>query len=412
MRRSSTFRSAVFASTLAVVCSIACKQEDPQIPAVDYPGAMAEGYCTAVYSCMCSDYPYPNVNECFADLVEAYDIVNDQAFLAGLAYDGTCPAKELDSIEALACKGYVPPAPEGVCYAPCNVWHGNLPGGYPCEVIATSAELGLAFSNCGQGLVCQAGVCTNPCQGGALLPGVGQPCPGMVCATGAVCDEATMTCVAAPTLPGPGQPCPDGVCSETAACVVGTCVALPAAGQPCLDGLCDANSYCGGDNFCLTKEALACYLLGGGAPGDGDGDPTGDGDGDPTGDGDGDGDGAPGCEATALESSVPTAWVGDTTSGVNTYAGTCGGDGGPEDVLSYVAPQDGLYELSLEGSPFDTVLYVRDGSCDGAELTCDNDSVIPPASLVEVSLTTGQEIFIFVDGFEGGGTYVLNINMI
>ena len=61
------------------------------------------------------------------------------------------------------------------------------------------------------------------------------------------------------------------------------------------------------------------------------------------------------------------------------------------------------------GSPTDTILYVRDGTCSGAELACDDDGA-QPASLLEVSLSAGQEVTIFVDSFEpAGGDFVLSI---
>ncbi|WP_181197721.1 hypothetical protein [Enhygromyxa salina] len=262
---------------------------------------MAQGYCSAVYSCTCDTYPYPTPNDCFAELLGAYDELNDAAYLSGLIYDGTCPAAELSAIESLACSGAVPEPPAGVCVPPCKAWHGNLGAGFVCEPLATSAELGIAFSACAQGLVCTSGVCVNPCQSAGTLPGIGQPCPELVCAPGAICDD-TSTCIAEPVLPGPGAACVMGMCDpKTAICVAAAsvCAALPTTGQACIEGQCDATSYCGADNECLARPPLACGLLGADVPGDGDGDPgdgdtdTGDGDGDTdTGDGDGDGDAA------------------------------------------------------------------------------------------------------------------------
>jgi hypothetical protein len=408
---------------MALLSSLGCKQEEPQVQAADYPGEMAKGYCNAVFSCQCEDYPYANPNECFGDLLESYDTVNDEAFLAGLLYDGTCPAQELDAIQQLACRGALPALPAGVCAPPCNVWHGQQQAGFPCQVLASSAELGLAWSNCGQGLTCTGSVCVNPCQSAGPLPAIGQPCPAMVCAAGAVCDP-TLVCVAAPVLPGAGQPCLDGVCNASSVCVAAanTCAALPVSGQPCIQGQCELNAMCNADSLCIPRTPLACFLLGGGIPGDGDGDgdPTGDGDGDgdgdPTGDGDGDltgdGDGDGDCSTTFLPEVVPVAWQGSTVDGTLTDAGSCGGASGPEVKLTYIAPQSGLYLMSTEGSNFDTILYVRDGSCTGGELACDDDTAAP-ASVLEVSLSAGQEVTIFVDSFDAaGGTYTLAVTLL
>jgi hypothetical protein len=92
---------------MALVGVLGCKPEEPQIAAADYPGEMASGYCNAVFSCACEDYPYANPNECFADLLAAHDVINDAAYLSGLGYDATCPAQELAAIEALACNGSI-----------------------------------------------------------------------------------------------------------------------------------------------------------------------------------------------------------------------------------------------------------------------------------------------------------------
>ena len=304
------------------VGALGCKQEDPTIAAKDYPQEMAVGYCTAVYSCTCTGYPYANFNECLTDLSVAYDKLNDDAFLSGLAYDGSCPAKELERIDSYECKNSI--VESSICIPPCNAWYGPFQAGSLCEVVAFSPETGKSFSTCAQGLSCMSGVCVNPCQLVTDLPGLGQPCPDYLCDTGATCDITTQICVALPTLPGPGEPCQAGVCDPARAiCIAaaGICAALPSVGQPCVEGLCDTNGYCGMNDVCLAKPAYACGLLGGSVPGDGDGDPTtGDGDGDPTttGDGDGDptttgdGDGDPGSWPCADGvNSIPIEWVCD-----------------------------------------------------------------------------------------------------
>ena len=294
-------------SALTLLTASACKQEDREIAPKDYAQELAFGYCEAVYSCSCESYPYANFNACYAEVSVGYAEVANEAYAAGLAYDGTCPVKELDQINNLACKSSVPELPSGVCIPPCNAWYGPLPAGSFCEIVASSAEVGVGFSTCAQGLSCIGGVCVNPCQLVDDLPGLGQPCPQFVCATGATCDLESQICVALPQLPGPGEACVDSACDpERAVCVIeaNVCAALPTLGQPCLMGQCGGDTYCSIDDVCVAKPALACGLLGGGGfpgDGDGDGDPTtGDGDGDPTtGDGDGDpttgdGDGDPG----------------------------------------------------------------------------------------------------------------------
>jgi hypothetical protein len=75
----------------------------------------------------------------------------------------------------------------------------------------------------------------------------------------------------------------------------------------------------------------------------------------------------------------------------------------------YTPPASGLYQIDTFGSELDTVLYVREGSCDGAEKAC-NDDAQGAASAVTVALTESVPIVIFVDGFGGAsGDFVLNI---
>jgi hypothetical protein len=243
-----------------------------------------------------------------------------------------------------------------------------------------------------------------------------------------MCDPAMMVCVAATPLPGAGQPCLDGVCNATSVCVAAanTCAALPTIGQPCIEGQCDAQSTCNIDSVCEAKPPLACFLLGGAIPGDGDGDgdpttgdgdgdTTGDGDGDTTGDGDGDttgdGDGDGDCAPLPL-AGVPVAQQGSTAGGPIVESGSCGGGSGPEVAFAYIAPESGIYEVTTAGSPTDTIVYVRDGGCTGSELACDDDGAAP-GSRLEVSLTAGQVVTIFVDSYAAaGGDFVLAISLI
>jgi hypothetical protein len=380
---------------------------------------MAFGYCEAVYNCACETYPYTNFNECYGKLSVAYDEVNDEAYLAGLQYDGSCPAKELEQIEQLACKNWLPELPAGVCMRPCNAWYGPFGPGQVCTVVASAPEIGVAFSTCAQGLTCFAGVCVDPCQLSAL-PKIGEPCPDLICEAGAMCD-ASQICVAMPSLPGPAEACFNGQCDpERAVCVTDAniCAALPAAGQPCVQSQCDRSSYCGAADICVARPPLACGLVAPGIPGDGDGDgdpTTGDGDGDPTtGDGDGDpttgdGDGDGNCNSSALANSLPVVVNGTTNSASNLDSGSCGG-GGPEVSYTFVAPVSGYYWMSLVGSSYDTILYVRDGNCNGAELAC-NDDYDDVASALEVYLYADQQVTIFVDGYDGGGSYLLQIDL-
>ncbi|MFO7564991.1 MAG: PPC domain-containing protein [Enhygromyxa sp.] len=406
----------ILVSVFALLGAIGCKQEEPNIAAKDYPSRMAFGYCEAVYNCPCETYPYSNFNACYGALTGAYDEVNDEAYLAGLAYDGSCPAKELEQIEQLACKNWLPELPAGVCVRPCNAWYGPAGPGQVCTVVASAPEIGVAFSTCAQGLTCFSGVCVDPCQISAL-PKIGEPCPDLVCEAGAMCD-ADQICVAMPDLPGPAEACLNGQCDpDRAVCVADAniCAALPTVGQDCVQSQCDRSAYCGPDDICLARPPLACGLVAPDSSGDGDGDPTGDGDGDPTtGDGDGDpttgdGDGDNTCGSMALANSLPAFASGTTSTATDSHSGSCGG-AGPDVSYTFVAPVSGYYWMTLAGSSYDTVLYVRDGDCNGVELAC-NDDYDDSTSAVEVYLETDQLVTIIVDGYDGSGSYQLSVDM-
>jgi hypothetical protein len=377
VQQSSASPHKLLISVFALLGAFGCKQEERNIAAKDFPMEMAAGYCGAVYNCACETYPYGSFNECFVRLNSAYDKVNNEAYLAGLQYDGTCPVKELDQIEQLACKNWVPELPEGVCVRPCNAWYGPAGLGQICSVVASEPGIGASFSTCAQGLTCFSGVCVDPCQIKAV-PGPGEPCPDFVCKAGAMCD-ANQICVVTPNLPGPGEVCLDGLCDpERAVCLTeaDVCAALPAAGHPCVQGQCDRSSYCGTNDICLARPALACFLVAPGSSGDGDG----DGDGDPTtGDGDGDGD-----STTGDGDGDPTTGDGDGDPGGNCgwwasewgyYCGFQGVD--PSGEHPYACPP-GL----VEGNPCGAVTGVGCCDQDGDNWYCADD---------------GQEFFLVLE---------------
>ena len=100
---------------------------------------------------------------------------------------------------------------------------------------------------------------------------------------------------------------------------------------------------------------------------------------------------------------------GDTSTGRAARRGGCAG-AGPEIGFTFRAPAAGIYTMTTVGSMYDTVLYVRDGSCDGEELACNDDTPgLGLQSRIVVPLTSGQEVVIFVDSYGEGGAFVLNI---
>ena len=73
----------------------------------------------------------------------------------------------------------------------------------------------------------------------------------------------------------------------------------------------------------------------------------------------------------------------ETLEGASTFAGSCGGDAAPDVTFAWVAPEAGTYTIDTMDSGFDTVLYVLDGTCGGAELACNDDLYAAESCSVE-----------------------------
>jgi len=118
------------------------------------------------------------------------------------------------------------------------------------------------------------------------------------------------------------------------------------------------------------------------------------------------------CPDADLGAGVPNAASGDTSDADNTLAGSCGGLGARDDAYLFTASQDGLYTFDTFGSAYDTVVYVRDGGCDGAELACNDDAAGSAQSQVLVEMTAGQTVMVAVDGGTESGAYELAIDLV
>ncbi len=125
--------------------------------------------------------------------------------------------------------------------------------------------------------------------------------------------------------------------------------------------------------------------------------------------------GAATCPQITLPSTLPVTMSGTTVGGMQqTAEPSCSStDGAPDATFLWTAPSTGLFTIDTNGSDFDTVLVVRDASCAGAELACNDDAEdFPPQSLVTIALTAGQQVVVVVTGFAGAsGNYVLHIGL-
>ena len=102
-----------------------------------------------------------------------------------------------------------------------------------------------------------------------------------------------------------------------------------------------------------------------------------------------------------------------TTSGTGSLAGSCGFGSGssPENIYAWTPSTSHLALVTTcVGSTYDTILYVRQGSCNGPELACNDDSC-GGASRVQPYVTAGITYYIVVDGYAGdSGNYTLYVS--
>lgn len=121
------------------------------------------------------------------------------------------------------------------------------------------------------------------------------------------------------------------------------------------------------------------------------------------------------CPGEDLTFSGNTASVsGSTVNSTHDYAGSCGTAGGysPDLVYHFVAPTSGSYTATLTASSsYDSVLYVRSGTCTGGtELDCADDGASGGTETVTFNATANTDYWVFVDGYGGkSGTFTLNL---
>src|SRR5204862_236991 len=107
--------------------------------------------------------------------------------------------------------------------------------------------------------------------------------------------------------------------------------------------------------------------------------------------------------------------------GTNALAGSCGSSGtAPEQVFQWTPTASGTATIQTcgAGTTFDTVLYMRSGTCaSGPEVAggcnddaCTNATGLYRASRLTPTVTAGQTYYIVVDGYGGAqGPYGLTV---
>ncbi len=115
-----------------------------------------------------------------------------------------------------------------------------------------------------------------------------------------------------------------------------------------------------------------------------------------------------------LPSEAPLVVEGTTNGSGNQHDGSCSENPVPEVEYWWTAPSSGTYRFTTQGSSYDTMLYIREGGCEGSELGCNDDTFDGQQvflwSTLTLELVAGQTISLFVDGYSASGSYQLSID--
>jgi hypothetical protein len=268
----------------------------------------------------------------------------------------------------------------------CDLTRGCLAGGAP----DCSADDGIACTReacdeeadacahtpddtlCSDGNVCNGREVCTPSSGGCTT--VPETCDDTDACTIDTCDAGANACVNT-LIDGDGDTWPPSSCGGPD-CDDGNPSINPAAAEVCDDGA---------DNDCNGRTDAADYACCGG-----DNDTC----------------------ACPLDVSAGGTFTGTTSSAANDTSGGCGGSSGSDRVFYLHLDGRADVAVSTVGSSFDTILYVRRGTCTGSdEVGCDDDGGGGLTSLVSATLDAG-DYFIFVDGYgSGSGSFQLNVTV-
>ena len=119
------------------------------------------------------------------------------------------------------------------------------------------------------------------------------------------------------------------------------------------------------------------------------------------------------CAACGAPTVIPAAGgtFNSFMTGMSTLDGSCGG-AGPEQVFEWTPTLSGLANVATCGSPLDTVVYVREGTCDlGMERGCSDDACFLQSD-VSFSSVAGTTYYIVVDSYSAssvGGSFTLSV---
>ncbi|MEM6989022.1 MAG: hypothetical protein AAF721_00950, partial [Myxococcota bacterium] len=111
---------------------------------------------------------------------------------------------------------------------------------------------------------------------------------------------------------------------------------------------------------------------------------------------------------------VPSTTTGQTMIATDNFSGSCGAGSSADQGYLFTAPQDGTFTFETVNNDFDTLLYLVDGNCEGAELACNNDLAgsLNGASGLTYPMAMGEQVTVVVDGWFGSGNFDLEIGVL
>lgn len=106
-------------------------------------------------------------------------------------------------------------------------------------------------------------------------------------------------------------------------------------------------------------------------------------------------------------------YIGNVMGSIDDRYPLCSFGGGEDALLAWVAPSDGAFRFSTEGSSFDTVIALLD-ACGGTEIACGNNQV-GTFGVVTREFVAGESVIVVVDSHAGNvglGEFTLTISQI
>lgn len=118
----------------------------------------------------------------------------------------------------------------------------------------------------------------------------------------------------------------------------------------------------------------------------------------------------PMCPAGTIEPTLPQTITGDTTLLGDAVAPSCGSVETPDASYTFTAPRAGRYIFDTAGSEYNTVLELRNGSCTGSVIVCNDNAGDSEQARAIANLSAGQTVVAIVDGIEGdSGPFTLTV---